>query len=72
MPDLDRDRIASLITSKVDANYIYNLVYLPQHDVMKFNLMLEVERDDGGYPTRMTVALEYVPKDKVLRVITLY
>ena len=39
---------------------------------MKFNLMLEVERDEGGYPTRMTAALEYFPKDKVLRVITLH
>lgn len=72
LADLDRHQLASLIKSKVAANYIYNMVYLPPHDVMKFNLMLEVEREDGGYPTRLTAALEYIPKDKVLRVITLH
>jgi hypothetical protein len=72
LADLDRDRIASLIKSKVAANYIYNMVYLAEHDVMKFNLMIEVERGDGGYPTRMTTVLEYIPKEKVLRVITLH
>ncbi len=71
LADVDREYIASLIQSKVTASYIYNLVYLIEHDVMKFNLMVEVSRIDG-YPTRMTVALEYLPADKTLRVITLY
>lgn len=71
LAEADRDYIASLIQSKVTASYIYNLVYLAEHDVMKFNLMIEVERGDG-YPTRATVALEYLPASKTLRVITLY
>jgi len=71
LAEADRDRIASLIQSKVSASYIYNLAYLAEHDVMKFNLMIEVGRVDG-YPTRMTVALEYLPASKTLRVITLY
>lgn len=37
---------------------------------MKFNIMLELEREEG-YPTRMTAALEYMPNQKSLRVITL-
>jgi hypothetical protein len=68
--DLDRDRIASLIKSKIASNYIYNMVYA--HDIMKFNLMIEVEREDGGYPTRLTITLEYRPKEKALRVITMH
>ncbi len=71
LADTDREYIASLIQSKVTASYIYNLVYLVEHNVMKFNLMVEVSRLDG-YPTRITVALEYLPVDKTLRVITLY
>lgn len=67
----DRDYIAALIQSQLSANYIYNLSYLAEHDVMKFNLMLEIQRS-GGYPTRMTAALEYLPGDQVLRVITLH
>ena len=67
----DRDYIAALIQSLLSANYIYNLAYLEEHDVMKFNLMLEVQRSTG-YPTRMMVALEYLPAKQALRVITLH
>ena len=67
----DRDYIAALIQSQLSANYIYNLTYLEEHDVMKFNLMLEVRRS-RGYPARMTAALEYLPAKQALRVITLH
>ncbi|MDO9466709.1 MAG: hypothetical protein Q7J36_05360 [Thiobacillus sp.] len=70
--ELDREELAQLIRAKVAANYIYNLAYLPDHDVIKFNLMLEVPRADGGYPTRILAALEYQPNKKNLRVITLH
>ena len=67
----DRIQIESIIQAKVSRSYVYNLVYLDQHDVMKFNIMLEIDRPDG-YPTRMTAALEYLPERKTLRVLTLH
>jgi hypothetical protein len=70
--DLEREDLESLIKSKIAASYIYNLDYLEEHDVIKFNLMLEVARRGGGYPTKLTAALEYRPQQKLLRVITLY
>jgi hypothetical protein len=70
--DLHRADLAALIKSKIAASYIYNLVYLEDHDVIKFNLMVEVARCDGGYPTKLTAALEYKPQEKTLRVVTLY
>ncbi len=70
--DLDREDLAALIKAKIDASYIYNLVYLEAHDVIKFNLMLEIPRRDGGYPTKLMAALEYRPMEKTLRVITLH
>lgn len=69
---LNRDELASLIKSKINANYIYNMIYKKEHDVMQFNLMLEVDRKHGGFPTRLMVGLEYIPNEKVLRVITMY
>jgi hypothetical protein len=69
---LDRESIASLIKSKIAASYIYNLDYLREYNVIKFNLMIEVDRSDGGYPTQMTASLEYKPEEKVLRLLTLY
>lgn len=70
--DLEREDFAALIKSKIAASYIYNLVYLKEYEVIKFNLMLEIARHDGGYPTKLTAALEYKPREKVLRVITLH
>ena len=70
--ELGRVDLAELIRAKVAASYIYNLAYLPDHDVIKFNMMLEIPRIDGGYPTRLLAALEYQPAQKTLRVITLH
>jgi hypothetical protein len=70
--DFDRIELAKLIRAKITASYIYNLAYLPDHEVIKFNVMLEIPRVDGGYPTRVLAALEYQPTRKNLRVITLY
>jgi len=64
--------IASLIKSQIAASYIYNLSYLEQHNVIKFNTMLEVGRKHGEYPTKLMASLEYKPQEQLLRVITLY
>ena len=72
LADLERRDLAEMIRSKIAANYIYNLTYLAEHNVSKFNIMLEVPRSGGGYPTRLVAALEYRPEQKVLRVITLH
>jgi hypothetical protein len=70
LTDVGREQLAELIRAKLTANYIYNLTYLEEHDVMKFNLLIEVPRR-SGYPARLTAALEYIPGSKSLRVITL-
>lgn len=69
--DADRHRIAAIIQSQIKASYIYNLCFLKEHNVAKFNVKLEVERVDG-YPTRLLASVEYIPIKKVLRVITLH
>lgn len=69
---LSLNELAQLIKSKIAANYIYNLEYLEEHNVVKFNLMIEIPRTDGGFPTRILVAMEYLPLTKTLRVITLH
>jgi hypothetical protein len=70
--DLSCDELTTLIKEKITANYIYNLAFLEEHNVIKFNLILEVPKCDGGYPTRLVVALEYKPNEKILRVLTLH
>lgn len=68
---VDRRQIEAIIQAKVSESYIYNLMCLVQHNVMKFNIMLELGRSDG-YPTRLNASLEYMPENKTLRIITLH
>ena len=67
----DRAQIEAVIQAKMSSTYIYNLKYLAEHDVMTFNIMLEICRTDG-HPARLTAALEYKPEQKTLRVVTLH
>ena len=69
---LSADGLKNLIRRKLSTNYIYNLRYIQEHNVMTFNIIFEVERPQGGDPTRMLLSLEYKPTDKYLRVVTLY
>ncbi len=70
LAEANRTQIKNRIKTKVGNNYIYNLRYDERHDVMLFNVLLELEHSEG-YPARMTVSLEYMPNQKSLRVITL-
>lgn len=72
LTEFDRVELEGIIQSKLAANYIYNMEFLEKHDVMKFSLMIEINRDDGGYPTRLAAGFEYLPQDKLLRLITLH
>ena len=69
---LNPDELSSMIKSKINSNYIYNMTYLAEHDVMKFNVMIEIPHSGGGYPTRVTVALEYLPEERLVRIITMH
>ncbi|OIJ42274.1 hypothetical protein [Massilia timonae] len=71
LADADRNEIAALIQSKINSSYIYNLEYLKDFDVAKFNLIVELNRPDGN-PARRMAALEYKPAEKVLRVLTFF
>jgi hypothetical protein len=71
LAEASRSEIEDQIRAKVTQSYIYNLDYLAEHNVMKFNVVVELDRH-GGYPARLMASLEYIPDKKVLRVITLF
>jgi len=72
LAELDRDALSETIREKLASNYIYNMAFLEEYDVRKFSLMLEVENQDGGEPTRLAAGFEYLPQQQVLRLITLH
>ncbi len=69
----DRDtknNIINMILQKVNENYIYNLEYMDKYNVMKFNVCIELTTKNENL-RRTTVVLEYKPKEKEIRLITL-
>lgn len=68
---LTLNQLTELLKRQLSSSYIYNLIYLEEHNVVKFNLIIEVPQRDNGYPTRFTAVLEYKCLDNSLRVITL-
>lgn len=65
------DDITLLIKKKIQLTYLYNFIYLSEHNVMKFNVIIEVKQINE-IPIKLTIAMEYMPEKNSLRIITLY
>ncbi len=76
--DLTKSELEVTIRSKLRSNYLYNLDWrdVPATEESAgyqgsfFNILLEFPRE-GGHPERTTVALEFIPAEKVMRLITI-
>lgn len=64
---LSAKQVASQIREKIKSNYIYNLARSENGETIKFNIILENKN-----VARNECALEYIPSNKLLRVITFY
>lgn len=69
---LTLESLAEIIQKKIKQNYIYNLEFLEEYNVMKFNTVIEFTRTDGGYPARLLASFEYIPTEKKIRLLTFY
>jgi hypothetical protein len=69
--DKGADDLKAMIADRIHSNYIYNMAYDKQHGTSKFDILLEV-RPSRSERFRVMIALEYLPDDRELRVITLY
>ena len=52
-------------------NYIYN-IEINKYNIFKFNVLIELQSNDKKIKRKVNVALEYKPKEKILRLITMY
>ena len=67
--------LETLIQEKISSNYLYNLSHNKQHGTTKFDILLELQVEDVSSDIstiKIMVALEYIPDEKCLRLITLY
>lgn len=72
MIKLTSEELENFIKEKIKSNYIYNMMFLKKHDTLKFNIIVEAEAQDTNEIVKLLVALEYIPQDKTLRLITLF
>lgn len=72
LEDINNEQLAALIKAKIQDNYIYNLCFNAEHNVMKFNIILEFPTKRDRPATRLLAGLEYQPNRKKLRLITLF
>lgn len=68
---ISTSELADQIRSKISASYIYNLMFLEEYGVAKFNIILEFSSDDKSV-TRLLAALEYRPSSRSLKLLTLF
>jgi integrase len=64
--------LAAIIRQKISNSYIYNMSYVEEYKIMKFNVILEFHHHVSRKATRLLAALEYRPTEKMLRLLTLY
>lgn len=70
--NLTLSEVELLIQDKINNNYIYNLCFRKESQTLKFNIIIETTRTDTNKPMKLTVALEYMPNEKTLRLITMF
>jgi hypothetical protein len=67
LAELDADAVAEQIRRKLMANYIYCMARSEDHSTLKFNIVLE-----NGTRARSMCALEYIPDQRQVRLITFF
>jgi len=70
--DLEINDLELLIRERINKNYLYNLTFNKQFNTLKFNIVLEFKRNDNKRKMKLLLAFEYLPNDKILRLITMY
>lgn len=66
------DEVAAMVAEKIRSNYIYEMTELPAHNVVKFNLVIELVAQATKEVVRCNVTLACNNEHNILRVVTLF
>lgn len=70
--EISKENIEEAIRSRINNSYIFNLSPCEATKTIKFDTILEFDNRITEIPSKMLVALEYIPIQKKIRVITMY
>lgn len=62
----------NLIKEKIKNNYIYELTELKEHNIVKFNIVIELDVQYTTEKVKCNVSLVYNPEEEIIRLITLF
>jgi hypothetical protein len=68
--DISGEELAKLIFQKIRDCYIYNLEYNTEHDVIEFNVCIELPTIEHRL-RKTTVALKYIPENGEIHLLTI-
>ncbi|MBC8589659.1 hypothetical protein [Wansuia hejianensis] len=69
--DYTTDELRQVIVNRISQGYLYNLEYLEEYNVPKFNVSLGLNMLSGGI-RRVIVSLKYLNESNHLQLITMY
>lgn len=72
LTEVTAEELEAQIAMKVRQNYIYELEQRPEHNLSKFNVVLEFEVDGRAEPVKLMAALAYEVEDRRLRLLTMF
>jgi hypothetical protein len=72
MISLAREEVQTKIRERLASNYIFNMAFVPEHQSMKFNTVLNFVPGETGKLVKLTASLEYRPLERRLRLITMF
>ncbi len=64
--------LETIISKRIENNYIYNLTFKPEYDVLQFDILMEFKRIDKEQLMKMRLGMKYQPKEKKLILITMF
>jgi hypothetical protein len=65
-------KLTEIIREKIKKNYIYEMTYLEEYDVIKFCILMEFAFDANGFPKRLEGVFKYNPINKTISLTTMY
>ena len=69
--EFSKNELEKLIRDKLKQNYLYQMTYKQEYEVLKFNVMIEKHTVEET-PIKLLVCLKYLPAKKKLEVISMY
>jgi hypothetical protein len=72
LTEITKEEFEVLIRSKISSNYIYNLEYQKEYNLLKFTIIVEIPTKNKDINVRFNIGLKHTPGSKSLEIVTVF